>query len=204
MNAQEMITAARRSGGGYAALHQYTGASGVCQSVLLRLGVTRAFLYEQSILWADHVNFQALAAAADVDENTARTGLATQVASWRKSLDGLQRTDNFRTIAATPSGRRLFSLKTDDDGNDLPEKGLYLNAMQFGEPEIHEDLCIPGIKRNPPKSDLAKVNAQIRRKAPIGSFRTYNLRADNFKSFTFGKDTLTPADITSVVASLTA
>jgi len=204
MNSQEMIDAARKSGGTLAALHKYIGTSGVCQTVLLRLGVTRAWAYEQSILWADRANYMELAVITGIDANTCRVGLAEQVKSWRKSLNGMQRADNFDTVAAAPSGRRIFSLKTDKHGNLQPERGLYLNAMQEGRPDIHEDLCIPGKKRSAPKSDLAIIKDHIRRAAPIGSFRTYNLRADNFESFNFGKDTLRPADITSVVVSLTA
>ncbi|MAH49705.1 hypothetical protein CMI37_28030 [Candidatus Pacearchaeota archaeon] len=199
MNAQQMIVAARKSGGAFACLHRYESSTETIATYYLRLGVTRAYTLEQSIQWADRVNFNELSDITGIDADTCRAGLAEQVASWRKSLDGMQRADNFDTVATAPSGRRIFSLKTDNDGNLLPDNGLYLTA-------IREDsvVHVQGKARPGPKSDKAKVKANIRRMAPIGSFRTYNLRADNFDSFTFGKDTLTPSDITSVVASLTA
>jgi len=197
MNANQMKPAAAKSGGQYACLHRYEASSGSCTTYYLRLGVTRAHALEQSILWADNANFKALAQATGVDEDTARIGLAEQVASWRKSLDGQQRADNFDTVATAKSGRRIFSLKTDKDGNQQREKGLYFNAMREGS-EVHK----VGTPRPSPKSAKAQVKAYIRRKAPIGSFRTYNLRPDNFESLTFGKDVLTPSDIVPMVASL--
>ena len=99
MNANQMKTAAAKSGGQYACLHRYVASSESCTTYYLRLGVTRSYALEQSILWADSVNFKALAQATGVEEDTARIGLAEQVASWRKSLDGQQRADNFDTVA---------------------------------------------------------------------------------------------------------
>lgn len=197
MNVNQMKTAASKSGGQFACLHRYEASSGSCATYYLRLGVTRSYALEQSILWADSVNFKALSEATGVDEDTARVGLAEQVASWTKSLDGQQRSDNYDTVATAKSGRRIFSLKTDKDGNQLRDKGLYFNAMREGS-QVH----VPGTPKPGPKSSKAIVKAYIRRKAPIGSFRTYNLRADNFQSLTFGKDVLTPSDIIPVVASL--
>jgi len=197
MNANQMKAAAAKSGGQFACLHRYVASSESCTTYYLRLGVTRAHAYEQSILWADSVSFKALTRATGVDEDTARIGLAEQVASWRKSLVGEQRADNYETVAAAKSGRRIFSLKTDKDGNKQREKGLYFNAMRE-DSEVHK----VGTPRPSPKSAKAQVKAYIRRKAPMGSFRTYNLRADNFESLTFGKDVLTPSDIVPMVASL--
>ena len=197
MNSQQMKSAAKTSGGKYACLHRYEASSESCTTYYLRLGVTRAYALEQSILWADSINFTALALTVGVDEDTARIGLAEQVASWRKSLQGMQRADNFETVAASKGGRRIFSLKTDKDGNTLKENGLYFNAMREAS-EVH----VKGKDKPGPKSAKAIVKAYIRRKAPIGSFRTFNLRAENFESLTFGGEVLTPADIVPVVASL--
>ena len=197
MNAKEMIEAAHKSGGAYACLHQYEGSTGTIATYYLRLGVTRAYALDQSIFWADQVCFKALAEATGVDEDTARIGLAEQVASWVKSLDGMQRADNFDTVATAPSGRRIFSLKTDKEGNLQPDRGLYLTAMREGS-VVH----VQGEKKPGPKSDKAIVKAHIRWKAPIGSFRTFNLRVDNFTSFTFGKDVLTRTDITSIASDM--
>ena len=197
MNENQMKAAASKSGGQFACLHRYVGSTDSCATYYLRLGVTRSHALEQSILWADNANFKELAMATGVDEDTARIGLAEQVASWRKSLDGQQRADNYDTVATAKSGRRIFSLKTDKDGNQLREKGLYFNAMREGS-EVH----VQGEVKPGPKSAKAQVKAYIRRKAPIGSFRTYNLRPDNFESLTFGKDVMTPADIVPMVASL--
>jgi len=197
MNKQQMKTAARKSGGTYACLENYTAGSESCATYYLRLGVTRAWALEQSILWADSINFIALALTVGVDEDTARLGLAEQVASWRKSLNKMQRADNYETVASSKGGRRIFSLKTDEDGNTLKECGLYFNAMREGSVVHKQGTLKPG-----PKSAKAIVKAYIRRKAPIGSFRTFNLRSDNFESLTFGGEVLTPADIVPVVASL--
>ena len=197
MDSNEMIQAALKSGGQYACLQNYEASSGSCSTYYLRLGVTRGYALEQSILWADSVDFKALANMSGVDESTARVGLAEQVASWKKSLQGMQRADNFETVAASKGGRRIFSLKTDKDGNQLREKGLYFNAMREGS-VVH----VQGTPKPGPKSAIAIVKAYIRRKAPIGSFRTYNLRADNFECLTFGNEVLTSADIVPVVASL--
>mgnify|MGYP003134460221 FL=1 len=197
MNENQMKIAASKSGGQYACLEKYEAASGSCSTYYLRLGVTRAYALEQSILWADSVDFKELARITGVDESTARIGLAEQVASWKKSLQGMQRADNFDTVAASKGGRRIFSLKTDKNGNQLKECGLYFNAMRHGS-VVH----VPGTLKPGPKSAKAQVKAYIRRKAPIGSFRTYNLRADNFQSLSFGGEVLTPSDIIPVVSSL--
>lgn len=199
MNAQQMIDAARMSGGRFACLHEYESSTDTIATYYLRLGVTRAHALNASLDWVeeDKVDAEALADATGIDKYTCAAALDEQTSSWRESLEKMQRADNFETVATAPSGRRIFSLRTDKEGNTLPDKGLYLTAMREGS-VVH----VQGESRPCPKSDKAKVKAYIRRKAPIGSFRTYNLRADNFKSFTFGKDTLTPVDITSVVASL--
>ena len=197
MNTNQMIEAARNSGGHFACLHEYTGSTGSCATYYLRLGVTRAYALEQSILWADSVDYTAISEVTGIDLDTCRIGLAEQVASWQKSLQGMQRADNFDTVASTKGGRRIFSLKTDKDGNQLREKGLYFNAMREGS-VVH----VQGTPKPGPKSAKAIVKAYIRRKAPIGSFRTYNLRADNFECLTFGSEVLTSADIVPVVASL--
>jgi DNA-binding ferritin-like protein (Dps family) len=201
MNAQQMIDAARMSGGRFACLHEYESSTDTIATYYLRLGVTRAHALNASLDWVeeDKVDAEALADATGIDKYTCAAALDEQTSSWRESLEKMQRADNFETVATAPSGRRIFSLRTDKEGNTLPDKGLYLTAMRVGS-VVH----VQGESRPGPKSDKAIVKDYIRRKAPIGSFRTYNLRADNFKSFTFGKDTLTPADITSVVVSLTA
>lgn len=199
MNIQQMKQAAAASGGQFACLHEYTASTDSCATYYLRLGVTRAYALEQSILWADSACFKAIASTTGVDENTARIGLAEQKASWVKSLAGMQRADNFQTVAAAKSGRRIFSLKTDKDGNLLPENGLYFVAMRE-DSKVHKK----GTPKPGPKSALAQAKAYIRRKAPLGSYRTYNLRADNFESLTFGGDILTPSDIAAMVTSLAA
>jgi|TARA_Y100000296_G_C5128364_1_gene234117 hypothetical protein len=198
LSAQDMIDTARTSGGKFACLHRYKGSTGTVATYYLRLGVTRAWALEQSILWADEMDFMTIAEATNVDPDTCRIGLAEQVASWRKSLQGLQRSDNFETVAATANGRRIFSLKTDKDGNLQPEKGLYFNAMRMAS-TVH----VQGEPRKAPVRAKSIAKDWIRRKAPIGGFRTYNLREDNFDSLTFGSEIVTPDSIVPVVAALT-
>jgi hypothetical protein len=196
MDIQKMINAAKKSGGGYACLRNYKAKSGSESTYYIRLGVTRAWALNQSILEGGQLCPIALAKRCNVDVATAKQAIADQIASWQKSLKGLQKTENLETFAASPGGTRVLAWATDKDtGLIVPDKGVVVRAIREGS-IVH----VPGKVRNPPVSALAQAKAQVRRAGPIGYHRQYNLQPDNFISMCFGGVTVTPTDVANMIA----
>jgi hypothetical protein len=195
----DMVNTCEKSGGQYSAVKGYRSSRGSVADYLVRPGVSRNHLLQNSIEYAQRLNGAAIAEAVNAKYQTdsitasdADRYIASQIASWEKSLTQVQRPSPYTAVASAKNGMPVLNVYSEG----------VIDAFYFvGQREAYT-LIEEGEAKKPPVSDAARVKAFVRGRSESGKYTTLKLRAGedaNFQSVCIGGKVYTPNDLQAMV-----